>query len=148
MNTKNLIIGSLLFAFVTICSANEELKINGEFKNAKNNIPENWTLNKKDCISGFKIEKSDSGNILTITLNQSIYLYTSPAFNVKADDHIQFTLEIKGKGKALIGFFPYRNEAFMGKNICKVFVSPATHHITAIVLSLFKEYILCSCNRL
>jgi hypothetical protein len=98
--------------------AGTDLKLNGEFKNVKNNVPVGWTQNKGGWAKPFgkvEIVKEDGKNLLKITSDKkATHVYTSKTFPAKAGDKVELEIKAKGKGKAAIGIYIYAKGGWAG----------------------------------
>jgi hypothetical protein len=109
-----------VFAVGTTVFAGTELKINGEFKNLKGNLPAGWVQNKGSWTKPFgkvEIVKEGEKNFLKITSDKKITpVYTTKAYPAKAGDKVKLEIKAKGKGKASIGIYAYTAKGWAGSS--------------------------------
>ena len=98
--------------------AGTELKINGEFKNVKGNLPEGWVQNKfgrPKLYGTVEIVKESEENLLKITSDEkTLHVFTGKYYTAKAGDKIELKIKAKGKGKAIIGIYTYTAKHWAG----------------------------------
>ena len=122
--------------------AEDNLKINGEFKNSKKNIPSKWILNS--ALKGdIKIIEKKDANIATITATGTrVHIYSAVQTPASAGDKLTLTVKTKGTGTAIIGAYLYcKTGGWIGINKFEAFEVEPDWKEKRIVIDLidFKE---------
>ncbi len=95
------------------------LKINGEFKPGKKELPAGWLQNKGGWAKPFgKVEvvAGSKNNIKAMKITstkKSTHVYTGTMFPVKVGDKVELSFKVKGKGKGSIGIYSYDNKGWI-----------------------------------